>query len=140
MYQNMTIIETCDCPIWAKPLVEDIFRRTDIHANEIVIWDMDYKHISLSAEVWDKNLAPDAEGDEPGGWVEKQYRVRYYEDGKDLLRMLLSYRFYDCEEVTVEEVLPDGKVVRYLAPTYLDKGAYRVYGYWYAPSCVHIDE
>ena len=138
MNQNYKIVDTCGCSTWVKKFVRTLLNRVDIKAEEIEIWDVDYKHISLRAEVWDKTLAPNAEGDEPGGWVEKQYRIRYYEDAKNPLRLLISYRFYDLEEVMVKKTLPDGKVVQHLSPTYLDEGVYRVFGYWCCPTFTRL--
>lgn len=138
MKKNIKIMDTCGCDAWVAAFVRTLFQRVGIHAEEIEIWDVDYKHIRLRAEVWDETLAPDAEGVEPGGWVEKQYRIRYYEDAKNPLRLLISYRFYEIEEVTVEDILPDGRIVRHLAPTYLDQGAYQVFGYWCCPTFMRL--
>lgn len=134
----MKIINDCRCPIWAKALVKIVLRRAKIQANEVVIWDMTYKHINIRAEVWDETLAPDAEEKAPGGWVEKDYSIRYYEDTQNPLRLLLSYRFYDQERIMVEQVRPDGHICRYESPIYLDEGAYRIFGYWGWPVFVRL--
>ena len=138
MNQKIKIVDSCGCSTWVKTFVNMLLKHVDITAEEVEIWDVDYKHISLRAEVWDETLAPDAEGNELGGWVEKQYRIRYYEDAKNPLRMLISYRFYDLEEVTVKHIRSDGQVVRYKTPTYLDEGTYKVFGYWCWPTFARL--
>lgn len=140
MRSNVRIIDECGCSKWAKAFVKTVLKRVNIQTEEIVIWDMTYKHINLRAEVWDAELAAETEGEAPGGWVEKYYSIRYYEDAKNVLRLLLSYRFYDNEEVIEETVRPDGSVVRNYSRMYLDEGAYRVFGYWLVPAFARIKD
>ena len=138
MKKNMRIVDEYGCSRWAKAFVKAVLNRVDIQADEMVIEEMTYKHINLRAEVWDANLPSEVEGEAAGGWVEKRYSIRYYEDAKNVFRLLLSYRFYDHKEVTVETVRTDGTIVRYQEPTYLDDGAYRVFGYWFWPALMRV--
>ena len=78
MRSNVRIIDECGCSKWAKAFVKTVLKRVNIQTEEIVIWDMTYKHINLRAEVWDAELAAETEGEAPGGWVEKRYSIRYY--------------------------------------------------------------
>ena len=136
----MRIVNECGCSNWAKTFVKTVLRRVNIQAEEIVIWDMTYKHIELRAEVWDAALPPEVEGDAPGGWVEKYYSIRYYEDAQNPLRLLLSYRFYDNERIVTEHIRPDGQVIRLDTPIYLDEGAYRVFVHWCCPVLVRAKD
>ena len=140
MEKNMRIVDEYGCSRWAKAFVKAVLKRVEIQTEELVIEDMTYKHINLRAEVWDDTIPSESEGDTPGGWVEKRYSIRYYEDAANVFRLLLSYRFYDDEQVTVETIRPDGKIVRHQEPIYLDEGAYRVFGHWFWPMLVRIKD
>jgi hypothetical protein len=85
----------------------------------------------MHAEVWDEK---------EGGWIEKRLTLKYYEDAKNPLCLLLSYSFYDNEEMVHTDTLPDGRISSYRGPTYLDEGTYRIFGYWSCPKCVRISD
>ena len=121
---DIRIYDECGCEAWAEALVRDLFTRTKIQIEKAVIYDMDDRRIYIQAEVWDETLEPDQEGEEPGGWVDKNYTIRYYEDGKIFGIQLLSFRFFGEDRVIVENKKPDGKICRYGAPRYFDMGAY----------------
>lgn len=137
---KIKIVDSCGCEIWAKALVKKLMERVNLKTDEVEICDMTYKHIELCAEVWDDTLPPETEGDVPGGWVQKSYSIRYYEDAKKPLRLLMSYRFYENEHVLVEEILPNGKTCRYWSPIYLDQGAYRIFGHWCLPALMRVSD
>ena len=121
---DIKIYDECGCEVWAEALVRELFARAKIQTAQVVIYDMDDRRIYIRAEVWDETLEPDEVGEEPGGWVDKNYTIRYYEDGKFLGIQLLSFRFFGEERVIVENKKPDGTISRYGAPRYLDMGAY----------------
>ena len=135
---NIKIYDSCGCEGWAKALVRDLFTRANIKVEEVVIYDMDDRRINMRAEVWDKTLEPDEVGEEPGGWVEKDYTIRYYDDGRFLGRLLMSFRFFDNERVVVEEKMPNGKIHRFETPIYLDAGAYKIISWFGTAKCIRL--
>lgn len=138
------IIDDCGCDDWVEAFVEELCARAKINAEEITIYDMDGSRIYLQAEVWDETIVPeetDEETDEgPGGWVDKTYTIRYYEDDVRLNRLILSYVFYDNKRVTVEEKRPDGSISRYDAPITLDEGAYKIVSRLGKIKCIRLKD
>ena len=125
--KNFELNADCGCDSWVEALVEELFSRLDIKIEEVCINEMDEKRIFCWASVWDETLEPDEEDDEEyGGWDEKNYVIKYYIDSEPWEPMLLSFDFYDDERVIEEHIKPDGSVIRYSAPNYLDTGEYKI--------------
>lgn len=121
---DIKIYDECGCEVWTEALVRELFTRAKIQTEQVVIYDMDDRRIHIRAEVWDETLEPDAVGEEPGGWVDRDYTIRYYDDGRFFGILFISFRFFDNERVVVEEKISDGKIRRFHTPQYLDAGAY----------------
>ena len=136
MKNNFKIYDECGCEVWAKALVRDLFTRAGIKAEKVIIYDMDDRRICMRAEVWDETLEPDEVGGEPGGWEDKHYTIRYFEDGKFFGRLSLSFKFYGDERVIVEGRKPDGGICRYDAPRYLDMGSYKIISWLGKAKCI----
>lgn len=135
---NVNVYDNCGCEKWVEAFVRELFDRAEIKAEEVVIYDMDDRRISLQAEVWDETMEPDEMDEEPGGWVDKSYTIRYFEDDKRMDRMLLSFKFYDNERVIVEEKTPDGRTLRSDTPRYIDQGAYKIVAWWGKARCIRM--
>lgn len=137
---NMNVYDHCGCDEWVEAFVKAVFTHAKIEAEEIVIYDMDYKRISISAEVWDSTLEPDEYDEEPGGWVSKSYTIKYFEEDESWRNFILSYILYDDERVTIEEQRPDGSICRYDAPTHIEDGAYKIVARRGKAKCIRLDD
>lgn len=123
---NVNVYDNCGCEEWVEAFVKAVFTHAKIKTEEVIIDDMDYKRISLRAEVWDETMEPEEEDEEPGGWIEKTYTIKYYEEDKWGRHFALSYVLHDDERVIVETKRPDGSIYHYNAPTYLEEGKCKI--------------
>lgn len=137
---NMNVYDSCGCDEWVEAFVKAVFTHAKIEAEEIVIYDMDYKRIFIRAEVWDSTLEPDEDDEEPGGWVDKSYTIKYFEEDERWRNFTLSYILYDDERVMIEEQKPDGSICRYGAPTHIEDGAYKIVARRGNPKCIRLDD
>ena len=136
---RMEIYDNCGCDERVEAFVKEVFTHAKIQAAEIVIDDMDYKRIFVRAEVWDATLEPDEYDEEPGGWIEKNYTIRYFEEDECWRNFVLSYILYDDERVTMEEQKPDGGICRYDAPTHIEEGAYKIVARRGKAKCIRLN-
>ena len=135
---TMKIYDKCGCDEWVEAFVKAVFSHAKIKVAEIVIDDMDYKRIFVRAEVWDATLEPDEYDEEPGGWVEKRYTIKYVEEDEPWRKFILSYVLYDDERTMVEVEQPDGSICRYDTPTYIDDGTYKIVARWGKAKCIRL--
>ncbi len=136
----MNINEECWCENWVAPFVRDLFIRAEIKTDEICIYEMDDRRIHICAEVWDDTLEPDEDGDESGGWVDKSYTIRYFEDDRQLGKLLLSFFFYDDERDMVKKTREDGTTYYQEELRYIDEGAYKIVTWLGKPKCIRLKD
>ena len=133
---SMNVYDNCGCDEWVEAFVKTVFTHAKIEAEELVIIDMDYKRIAIRAEVWDATLEPDEYDEEPGGWVEKTYTVKYYQEDEPWRKFLLSYVLYDDERISVAFKNAEGKISYRDSPTEIEQGAYRIVPWCGKAKCI----
>jgi hypothetical protein len=133
---SMNVYDNCGCDEWVAAFVKTVFTHARIGAEELVIYDMDHKRIFIRAEVWDATLEPDVYDDKPGGWVEKTYTIKYYQEDEPWRKFLLSYVLYDDERIMVACKNATGEISYYDSPTEIEQGAYRIVPRWGKAKCI----
>ena len=133
---SMNVYDNCGCDEWVEAFVKTVFTHAKIEAEELVIIDMDYKRIAIRAEVWDATLEPDEYDEEPGGWVEKTYTIKYYQEDEPWRKFVLSYVLYDDERIKVAFKNSEGKIFYHDSPAEIEQGAYRIVPLWGKPKCI----
>lgn len=133
---SMNVYDNCGCDDWVAAFVKTVFTHAKIGAEELVIYDVDDKRIFIRAEVWDATLEPDAYDDEFGGWVEKAYTIKYYQEDEPWRKFLLSYVLYDDERTMVARKNANGGISYYDSPTKIEQGAYRIVSWWGKAKCI----
>ena len=133
---SMNIYDDCGCDEWVEAFVKAVFSHAKIEAEEIVIYDMDNKRIFIRAEIWDATIAPDEYDDEPVGWVEKTYTIKYYQEDEPWRKFLLSYVLYDDERIKVAFENANGGISYYDSPTEIEQGAYKIVARWGKAKCI----
>jgi hypothetical protein len=133
---SMNVYDNCGCDEWAAAFVKTVFTHAKIGAEELVIYDMDDKRIFIRAEVWDASLEPDEYDDKPGGWVEKAYTIKYYQEDEPWRKFLLSYVLYDDERTMVAFENANGGTSYHDLPTKIEYGAYRIVPWWGKAKCI----
>lgn len=103
----MEIYDNCGCDEWVEMFVQEVLTRANIKAGEVVICDKDYKRIRLRVEEWDETMPPEEEDEEPGGWMERYYVIKYEEDMKFWYSRVLTYILYNEQGVVAEAQWPD---------------------------------
>lgn len=136
----LKIEEECWCEDWVTPFVRDLFIRAKIKTDEVCIYEMDDRRIYIHAEVWDDTLEPDEDDDEPGGWVDKFYTIRYFEDDRQLGKLLMSFFMYDDERDMVEMTRDDGTTYYQEELRYIDEGAYKIVTWLGKPKCIRLKD
>ena len=104
---TMEIYDNCGCGEWVKDFVQEVLMRANIRAGEVVIKDMDFKRIRLRVEEWDETIPPEEDDEEPGGWVEQYYVIKYQEDPKFWYSYVLLYVLCNETGVITEAQWPD---------------------------------
>ena len=92
---------------WSEVLVKEVLEHGHIpddkmYETEAVVTEMDDRGIYISYEYFNKDIEPDEEGGEPGGWEDGSVWIRYWID-QEWPHFCVSYFLYSEDNERLEE-------------------------------------